>query len=79
LLVLATLCPPFEYLDDPPAGFLICKNLLPLPGDFGVWCCGGEVRIEASLEKGGAARAALARIRNPRHNSWKVYENQTTS
>jgi hypothetical protein len=40
-----------------PAGFLIYKNLLPVPCNFVLWYCGGEVRIEYSLDKGGAARA----------------------
>jgi hypothetical protein len=41
-----------------PAGFLICKDLLSVPGDLVLWYCGGEFRIEYNIEKGGAARAA---------------------
>ena len=37
-----------------PAGFPIYKNLLPVPCNFVLWYCGGEVRIEYSLDKGGA-------------------------
>jgi hypothetical protein len=31
----------------------MCKNLLPVPGDFGVWYCGGGVRIDKSLARQG--------------------------
>src|SRR5919107_4823203 len=37
-----------------PAGSPIYKNLLPVPCNFVLWYCGGEVRIEYSLDKGGA-------------------------
>jgi hypothetical protein len=39
-----------------PVRFLICKYLLPVPCNFVLWYCGEEIRIEYSLEKGGAAR-----------------------
>jgi hypothetical protein len=48
LLVLATLCPPFEYLDDPLASMHNCKRL------EGLTFC-------AELLKNGAERLELAR------------------
>jgi hypothetical protein len=32
------------------AGFLICENLLPVPGEIVLWYCGRAVRIDEDLK-----------------------------
>jgi hypothetical protein len=56
LVLLRGQVPPFS-LNRQPAGFLICKNILPVPSDFALRLYGRADRIGQSLEKGGAARA----------------------
>jgi hypothetical protein len=46
-----------------PAGFLICENLLPVPGEIVLWYCGRAVRIDEELKRGGAGRSARSRAR----------------
>src|SRR5215204_1040688 len=46
-----------------PAGFLICENLLPVPGEIVLWYCGRAVRIDEDLKRGGAGRSARSRAR----------------
>jgi hypothetical protein len=50
-----------------PAGFLLCKNLLPIPDYFVLWYFGGEVRIAYSLleRRRGAGRSARFEIPHP--------------